>query len=105
MTRLTDERLAEIKTMYVHQPQTAGVLSQTAVVLELIAEVERTRSFEQENDELWADLTRAHREIERHPAKYAELHRLALAIEAVLEGELATSPPPTCPATTDGAAA
>ena len=52
MSRLTDERLAEIRAYIVTGYST---LRERAIVATLLAEVDRTRGFEAENDDLWTD--------------------------------------------------
>ena len=74
MTRLTDERLEEIRA---RRNEVLLASSRTYSIDELLAEVDRLRFVEGENDDAWADLTRLQREISRHRAKNLELRRLA----------------------------
>ena len=63
VTRLTDERLAEIRSRsFAATPKTHDA---RAALLDLLAEVDRLRFVEQEKYALWSDISRLQHEINR----------------------------------------
>ena len=56
MNRLTDERLEAIRTYLVSGYSNLRERALCECIAQLLAEVERTRYFESENEKLWDDL-------------------------------------------------